>query len=88
MTPEQKRLARVALGLPNDHGRSYQNVYFAFDGLPSGRDWDALVRARLARRGDKAHRGHLYHLTRAGAERALAEGESLDMADFPPIGAH
>ena len=85
MTPEQKTLARQALGLPNPENKSFRNHYF------SGRehqDWGAMVAAGEAA-SEPARNSVVvgytrFYLTRAGAELALEEGETLDGEHFPP----
>lgn len=76
MSPEQKRLARHALGLdePKARGRSYRNRYLTH-GLHE--DWQAMVAAGLAK--VSCH----YSLTPTGAKAALDDGETLDPEDFP-----
>lgn len=90
LTPEQRDLARHALGLPNKQRRSYRNHYCGPGG--SALDaWEAMVSAGLAKKraGSMLTGGDdLYHLTRAGAEAALDPRESLCPEDFPsPSGA-
>lgn len=77
MTPEQKKLARHALGLDNSaaKGRSYRNRYFSHAGNP---EWVAMVEA-----GEATVNGPWFHLTRSGAEAALNPREKLDPEDFP-----
>lgn len=90
MNIEQKRLARHALGLPNDGQKSYRNRYAcsATAVASSMQDWEAMVGLGYAVRGDDLSYGRFYHLTRAGADAALVGREKLDLEDFPPIGAH
>ncbi|CAB4137528.1 hypothetical protein UFOVP326_36 [uncultured Caudovirales phage] len=92
MTPEQKVLARSALGLRNGWRESYCNRYVA---PPSGEifdHWMAMVAAGMAeqhpsKRDDGtdiyARGGVPFILTLAGAKAALQAGESLDPDDFP-----
>lgn len=82
MTPEQKEMARHALGLPNASKRSYRNRYVV---SRDSADWKALVAA-----GDAGivTDGYvvptaLFYLTEKGARAALENGESLDLEDFP-----
>ncbi|MFC6391804.1 hypothetical protein [Methylorubrum zatmanii] len=82
MSPEQRRLARHALGLPNRYRRSYRNRFLA-----GGRDenWLGLVEDGLAESGEPDDLGRTWlWLTRAGAEAALEPGERLCREDFPP----
>jgi hypothetical protein len=78
MTPAQLPLARCALGLPNQERLSCRNAAFARGAEPD--EWRAMVEAGEARPGK--HAGW-FHLTRAGAEAALAPGETLNPEDFP-----
>lgn len=88
MNIEQKRLARHALGLPNDGQTSYRNRYAAGLRSDAVEDWEGMVGLGYAVRGDDLSYGRFYHLTRAGADAALVGREKLDLEDFPPIGAH
>lgn len=90
MTPEQIRLARHALGLPNKRRQSYRNRYFVSAGAPARAEWTALVVARLATAEPCDRDGmDLFKLTAAGAIAALEAGERLDREDFAamPLGA-
>lgn len=81
MTPEQKQMARHALGLPNDKKRSYRNRYVV---SRDNADWKALVSggfAHILTTGFVAPTA-LFYLTKRGAEEALENGESLDPEDF------
>lgn len=87
MTPEQKKLARHALGLPNDRKRSYRNRFFA--GPADTQQWDAMVEAGEAH-GEKASARQkdepvFFWLTFPGARRALEPGETLCSEDFPEV---
>ncbi len=90
MNRDQLALARTALGLPNPRRRSYRNLFVLGPRDPSREAWDAMAEDGLAeRRSGSAESGPVtYALTRAGADRALAHGETLNLTDFPPIGAH
>lgn len=82
ISPEERDLARHALGLRGRRRVSYRN-HFVCDTDPT---WEGLVARGLAtvRRSVEACGGmHTYRLTRAGAEAALAPGERLDPEDFP-----
>ena len=79
MTPEQKRLSRHALGLPNDRMQSYRNRYHISMGIAFF-DWKSMEDSGLAYHHSK---GGSFHLTRKGAELALETGESLCKEDFP-----
>lgn len=86
MTPQQKELARHALGL-SVNSKSYRNRFVAGEGHPDYPDWLAMVAAGEARRRDgrKLPFGgdDLFWLTPAGAALALSPGETLDPEDFP-----
>ena len=85
MTPEQRRLARHALGLPNRFNRSCRNRYFTAEVNP---DWQAMVSAGLAKVEPTSRPGWstpsaCFYLTFDGAVLALDPGEMLDLEDFP-----
>ncbi len=93
LTPEQKHLARHALGLPNPKRRSYRNWFGAYTGGPDHAAWTAMVAAGLARVHEgkpnaAGQRMDGFGLTRAGADAALEARETLDPEDFTPIAAH
>lgn len=82
LTPDEKALARHALGLPNDTRRSYRNRYAAPRNSENCAAWETM-RAKGA--ADVfAYSEFLKHfeLTKDGAEAALEDGESLDLEDF------
>lgn len=87
MTPEQKALARHALGLPNAARTSHRNRFVTGPGCVDFHHWMDMVDAGLARRrcGTTLPFGgdDLFRLTRAGADQALEPGEQLDPEDFP-----
>lgn len=83
MTPEQRLLARHALGLdnPKANSRSYRNRYFA-----SGDKallWRQMELAGEAEFHPSTAGSSLFVLTHKGAALALDAGESLDPEDFP-----
>ena len=81
LSPEERYLARHALGLDNrPGGRSYRNRYFVCGRSGVWKIWNGLVERALA---DCSEDGKCFSLTRAGAELALEAGESLDPEDFP-----
>lgn len=83
MKPEQKKVARHMLGLPNKHNRSYRNSYIAAPGHEQYPVLEEMFAKRLARRyGDS-----LWMLTTTGAQAALEPGERLDREDFAARGA-
>lgn len=84
MTPEQIKLARHALGLPNDQKRSYRNRYFATVGTDIEERWDDLVHQGLAhRQRQDGARTTFFCLSERGARRAIDSTESLCPEDFP-----
>lgn len=86
MSPEQKELARHALGLPNAQRRSYRNRFMAGEGHDDYANWQAMVAAGYAYKREKplAYGGDdLFWLRKVGAELALLPGETLDTEDFP-----
>lgn len=88
MTPEERAVARHALGLPNDRRVSYRNHFVAEEGTADFDLWRTMVERGLARQ----HRGSvltggapLFMLTRAGGDRAIDQGEGLGDRHFPFI---
>lgn len=82
MTPRQIELARHALGLRPGCLVSHRNHYVA---ASDHHDWQGMVDAGYARKrySTLLPHGHvLFHLTRAGAERALLPGDVLDPEDW------
>lgn len=89
MTPEQRKLARHALGFPKDYavreGRTYRNRYYitaGVEGRPTQayQDWVAMCHAGEA---ESFENGRGFALTLKGAQAALYPGEHLDKEDFP-----
>lgn len=90
MTPEQRYLARHALGLPNSSGISYRNHYVTHADGPDGLQWEALCALGLAvkRAGNPISGGDpVYVLTRPGAEKAINANEHLASGAQFPMGA-
>lgn len=83
MTPEQIKMARSALGLPNRSKRSYRNRYCAGLGSAAERAWNDLVRRGHAERGIEQTTTAIFHLTESGARIAIDPTERLDPEDFP-----
>ena len=84
MTPRQIELARHALGLRPGTLISYRNNFVAEPSSPHFDDWVAMEAGGFAARRDyTSSLGFvLFHLTRAGAERALLPGDVLDPEDW------
>lgn len=87
MTPNQRKLARHALGLPNEQRHSYRNRFHATTGSS---DWQAWM--QMAGNGEakyslspKGSLTDLFWLTKDGAVKALEPGEKLDPEDFPNV---
>jgi hypothetical protein len=83
MTPHQIKLARHALGLPNDTRRSYRNYYVVSPGVPCYPEWEAMEREGLVTRTCAKRQFECFHLTHDCAKAALFYGETLDPEDFP-----
>jgi hypothetical protein len=85
LSPYQVDLARHALGLPNERGRSYRNRFCCGPGHADYEDWRAMVVAGAARQFPLTARGgdSLFVLTEPAARAALQSGETLDAEDFP-----
>ncbi len=86
MTPEQKALARHAIGLPNKRKMTYRNHFVTGEGSLDHPAWMQMVSDGNAwrRNGSPLTGGDdLFGLTRAGAELALNKGERLCLEDFP-----
>lgn len=87
MTPHQLKLARHALGLPNDHKWSYRNRYITAPGTREHQSWEemAIAGEAVKTHGDDMGLGKNDHfrLRHAAAKAALEPGERLDMEDFP-----
>lgn len=83
MTPQQKKLARHALGLDNTdaRGRSYRNRYFAPIIGGDTVEWHKMKDAGLAEITSGPN--PFFYLTIDGARAALNKGERLCPEDFP-----
>jgi hypothetical protein len=88
ITPEQRRLARHALGLDQSQ-ESYRNGYSAIRGSEQHRDWMALRQRGLAEVHFRPKHDPLddFSLTHFGALAVLEPGETLDQEDFPGLPA-
>lgn len=85
MTARQIELARHALGLRPGRLVSHRNNFVAAPDTADFADWVAMAAGGYAqRRGATISSGWVvFHLTRAGAERALMPGDVLDPEDWP-----
>jgi hypothetical protein len=86
MTARQRELARHALGLRPGRLVSYRNHFCCDAGHDDLAEWEAMVAAGFARKRTSAMLPPgdvMFHLTRAGAERALMPGDVLDPEDWP-----
>jgi hypothetical protein len=83
MNIEQVRLARHALGLPKDDGRSYRNRFVASKGGDNETEWDDLVSKGLAFRGGDDRSMVGFCLTEQGAIMVLEGKETLCPEEFP-----
>lgn len=87
LTAHQCRLARHALGLPNEKRRSYRNRYIAVPGTREYGDWLQITDDGNAvkTRGEEMGLGNCDHfrLRHKVALSALEKGETLDPEDFP-----
>lgn len=83
LTDEQRRLARHALGLPNDMRRSYRNRFSAPPGTTCRPAWDDMAAKGYATLDVSVGLNlGLFHLTVEAAEFVLEPRESLDPEDF------
>ena len=89
LSPEQRELARLALGLPNRNNRSNRNRFVTGPGGDDYAHWMAMVDAGLARRRDGKTLpfggDDMFSLTLAGAKAAKRRNEGLDSEDFPAL---
>ncbi len=83
MTPEQRKMARHALGLVDGRKMAYRNRYVAGLGTTQEAAWDDLVRQGFAKRGENGIAVVGFSLTVTGAKAVLEQGERLDDEDFP-----
>jgi hypothetical protein len=86
MTPEQRTLARHALGLGAKKRKSYRNRFVTGTGSRDHPAWMQMVEAGEAWRGrGNEITGHMdfFALTLDGARASLAPGESMCSEDFP-----
>lgn len=85
MTPEQRRLARHALGLPNKGRRSYRNRFICSATTPNGFEWLGMVAKGWAKIDPDPRALDFFWLTPAGTLMVLDKGERLDPEDFPEM---
>lgn len=81
LTPEQRELARHALGLDGRHSQSWRDHFVTGPGSSDYDRWQEMVATGAATRraGNQLTGGDdLFLLTRAGALAALDPGETLD----------
>lgn len=86
MTPEQRSLARHALGLPNRRKTTYRNRFVTGKGSKDWSGWDDLVAsgyAKAFRKVSVCGGDDIFFLTPEGAKAALDPGEKLSIEDFP-----
>ena len=86
MTPEQRNLARHALGLDGQEKCSYRNYFVTGKGSVDHPAWMQMENDGLAwrRAGSELTGGDdLFGLTLTGARAALETGETLCSEDFP-----
>lgn len=83
MTPDQRKMARHALGLEQGPRVSYRNRYVAGLGSPQEAAWDDLVKRGMAERGHEGLAIVGFHLTEVGARSVLKSDEQLCREDFP-----
>lgn len=84
LAPDERKLARHALGFDQGVGESYRNRYFTIAGGAEAIVWDDMVARGLAKAGDLTEGGsRWYAMTYAGAVAACDPGEGLCPEDFP-----
>lgn len=83
MTPQQKELARHALGLPNKRKTSYRNYFMTGSGSTDYPIWMGMVEQGDALSGAHAFSDDMcFWLTPQGAIGALSSGEMLRFDEF------
>ncbi len=83
MTPEQRELARHALGLPNKKKTSYRNHFCTGPGTTDFPHWEAMVEQgdAIRRTGPHWGRDNMYYLTLRAALEAREPNEHLSRED-------
>lgn len=85
MTPDQIKLARHALGLPNKQRKAYRNRFVAHADSPDGHLWSEMVHAGFAvcTPDDIRPDGwKVFRLTIAGAFTALEDSETIPVSSL------
>lgn len=87
MTPEQRRIARHALGLRGVRRISFRNFFIANQGCLDLPDLEGMVSAgaMIEFEAPAGLTSRYFKLTRSGAQMALEPDESLDPEDFPDL---
>ena len=83
MTPEQRELARHALGLPNKKNKSYRNHFCTGKGSTDYPHWEAMVEQgdAIRRVGNLWGGDNMYYLTLRAALEARDSKEHLSRED-------
>lgn len=81
LSPDERALARHALGLPNANNRSYRNRFAALPGSEPWHWWNGMCERGLAYMNRGSNLDY-FGLTEAAATLALELGETLDEEDF------
>lgn len=85
LTPQQRELARHALGLPRADKirRSYRNRFYASPGSHDWWRWAMMAAKGYANTKPPSDNLQCFWLTYHGAVLALYPRETLDVEDFP-----
>ena len=83
MTPEQRKLARHALGFPNKQNTSYRNHFCTGEGSTDYLHWEAMVTAgeAIRRTGPLWGGDNMYHLKLEAALAARDPKEHISRED-------
>lgn len=83
MTKKQQKMARHALGLPNNNNLSYRNHFCANKESPEYQEWEELVAKGLATKRLMGAEwcGDYFYLTPDGAKSVLLPHESISRED-------
>lgn len=82
MDLNQRKLARHALGLPNENARSFRNRYVCSEGCDAYQEWEKMVATGEATKIVQDVKMDMFYLTRAAAVAVCERGETLDPEDF------